>query len=407
MTKRTICWVTACGLLLLSTAAATCSAGDAAQEAAGSEGNAKDIFGAIAEGYRANRESFTEFSCRFKWRNGKARSLEDARNGKLEQVLEHDGLWIVDGLRTRYQFVCSSVNLSQEFDRAVVARRKTPGITREISLPGQEYFYLKNGTMRAHQSKIIKSLNLIPLETEDPAGIQVTPFALGLMGGDEVLGPSAILKGVVDGHFIGRFDGTVEEAGKPLLAVSRGYKGEGLRTSYRFDPERGYLVVHFWDSDPHSGKRNYEAFMVEAKDCGSGRWFPMRSIVVPGEENEPWPRRVKEMRVTELTLGRPADQDFVLDVPAGTQVTIVHTSNSVNIEHDTRVHESELESLAQRAIEHRALLGERRKARLAGESLSAPQGWSTRSLVTINIVLITALFGVFIVRRALKSKLGQ
>jgi hypothetical protein len=97
----------------------------------------------------------------------------------------------------------------------------------------------------------------------------------------------------------------------------------------------------------------------------------MRSIVVQGGANGRWPKVVKEMRVTELKLERPEAKAFYLDVPAGTQVLILGSQNSVKIKADTRVHESQLESLAQQAIENRAMWLELKRARDAGMVLPA------------------------------------
>jgi hypothetical protein len=240
----------ACGLLSMLTGTGSCAADDATHKKAAAESKAPDIFRVISEGYRTNRESFTAFSCRFKWTIGKAQSLEDARLGKLDDVCGHDGLWLVDGERTRYELICTTVNLAQEFDRARAEYRKAARAkrTRGITLRGQEYFFLKNELWRARQSKLIKSVNLVPLDVEDPVGTHITPFALGVMGGNEELSPAVLLKGVVEGQSLGRFDGTVEEGGKRLLAVSWERKGEHLRRTHRFDPEQGYLPLRFWDS---------------------------------------------------------------------------------------------------------------------------------------------------------------
>jgi hypothetical protein len=365
-----------CGLLSMSAGAGHGAADDAAQKKAAGERKAQDIFRVIAEGYRTNRESFTAFSCRFKWTFGKAQSLEDARLGKFQDVCEHDGLWLVDGQRTRYDLICTTVNLAQEFDRARAEYGKTAGAKREgmIQLRGHEYFYLKNELWRARQSKVIKCVTLVPLGVEDQVGTDPTPFSLGVMGGNEELSPAALLKRVVEGQMIGRFDGTVVEGGRTLLAVSWGNKGERLRLSHRFDPERGYLPVRIWDSDPATAKIYYEAFILDAKNCGSGRWFPMRSIVVKGGVSGRWPKRVRETRVTDLKLERPDGKEFYLDVPARTQVVIVDSPNFFNIKKDTRVHESQLESLAQQAIEHHAMLLELKKERDALRVLPATPG---------------------------------
>jgi hypothetical protein len=88
----------------------------------------------------------------------------------------------------------------------------------------------------------------------------------------------------------------------------------------------------------------------------------MRSIVVLGGKDTPWPRRVREVRVTELKLERPASTEFHLDLTAGTSIKIVKSSNFMRLPAATRIYDTDLESLAQRVIEASKARTSRRNA---------------------------------------------
>jgi hypothetical protein len=219
-----------------------------------------------------------------------------------------------------------------------------------LELNGTEEHYLSNDRIRAHQSRLIHAMNLLPAEQDDQAGIQVTPFSFGVMGADEQLNPGRLLKRVVDGQGAGTYEGTVNEEQRTLVAVSLG-PGGGTNQYYRFDPDRGYLATHFWRSNPESGKISFEVFVLEAKKCGSGRWFPMLSIVVQGGVDGPWPKTVKEIRVSELSLEKPNADDFCLDVAAHTRVAFANGTSFVTIAENKRVDGAALEALAQQLLD--------------------------------------------------------
>jgi hypothetical protein len=313
-----------------------CLAGDGT----GSVGqDIKTVCRTIADGYRANRTSFGAFTCRFTFKWGQAATLDDAKIGKIESTVEADGLWIVDGPRTRYLLVTTSVK-PRKGPEPVEQRNVREHQVTVVATPGVQESYLQNKDVRAQQSG--RFIRLSPARGKEDMP-HITPFSLGVMGGDATL-----LGRVADGRDNAHVDGTVEENGKSLLALSCGPKGRPARLIYRFDPKRGYLPVHFWNVDPDSGKRKFEASLLELKDCGSGRWIPLRGIVVSGTKDDPWPRRVREMRVTQLKLERPDENDFALDVPSGTRFFDSISRQQTVIQVATRLHESELNSVFDR-----------------------------------------------------------
>jgi hypothetical protein len=370
---------------------------DAPNRQAAVGGSVKQAFGTIAEGYRSNRESFSAFSCRFKWTYGTARSIEAARRGELDDKLEHDGVWIVHDQRMRYDLVCRSVNLGDEFSRAAKVAGDAKG-SAVVQARGLEQFYLKNDRIRARQSKVIKMVSLYSLDARD-SGINVTPFTLGVMGENGIGSPAEILKEVVDGTLSGQYTGAVEEGGKPLAELAVGRKGEPLRWYYRFDPERGYLPMHFWTTDPKSGKTRYEAFILEARNSGIGRWFPTRAIVVMGDKDAPWPKPVRYLHVTELKCEPPDSKDFFLDIASGTRVVVWPSKAVINVRENSRVYESQLQSLVQRATERQAAREREQHGEDIGTATPVSGGWPIGRIIILNAALLLTLLAVFVWRR--------
>jgi hypothetical protein len=109
------------------------------------------------------------------------------------------------------------------------------------------------------------------------------------------------------------------------LAVVGFKSGFWGKKEFLFDPSRGYLPAriaeqtHGWpEKKPHSP---HQTHLLEAKDAGKGRWFPMHvvNIRVPPEAGAQVD--VVDVRVTELVVDKVSKEDLSIDVPAGTGVT--------------------------------------------------------------------------------------
>jgi hypothetical protein len=331
MLARTFAGFFVAGAVLLATHP-SCFGGDGTTPA---EQDAKTVCRQIVDGCRANRDSLGPFTCRFKYKTGKAASLDDAKNGKIESTLEADGLWIVDGPRTRYLLVTTSVK-PRKLGAPVVERGLGGQPVTRVETAGIQESYLENKDVRARQSgRLIKLSPAMGKEAEP----DITPFSLGMNSG-----LTTLWQRVADGRDDAHVDRTIEENGKSLLALSWGPKGQPPRLLYQVDPKRSYLPIHFGAVDPASGKWSIEASILELKDCGSGGWFPMRGLVISGAKDDPWPRGVRELRVTELKLERPDDQEFALDVPAQTRIFDSISRQQTVIGTKTQLHESQLTS---------------------------------------------------------------
>ena len=130
-------------------------------------------------------------------------------------------------------------------------------------------------------------------------------------------------------------DGTVEVNGRRLARVrftynytNNGLVGQDLR-QFHLDPSRGCLPAY--KAMPASsvktldGRPFDQTYLVDAKDCGNGRWFPMRVLTVRAMLPPGVAHLVSEMRVTDLDLTRPPEDELAVRLPGGSLV--VHGSN--------------------------------------------------------------------------------
>lgn len=367
------------------------------------------VFGTVREGYLANRRSFTRFTCKFNWNSGTAVDLHAALAGEIDVEVAHAGLWIVDEPNVRYELLCDPKVLEPAISRMRSGQDRNRSRGTSISiLPCASRFYLKNAEIIAHQSKTISSVNLLTTDRFDAGGVDVTPISLGIMAADEFSSPDNYLTSVLDGRFVGKVEGPADVLGATTIEISAGKPREGKpnRMHFFFDPNRAFLPVKITDTDPDTGRIRLEAYYTDFRNCGSGRWFPMRGLVIKG--GGPGGRViVRETKVIEFDLDQADKSEFYLDIPAGTQVTIVNSPYHVNIDENEHVAVDQLESLRQRCIKHGEERIEREnamKAGIAGTAITADaRGSNLPFIVGINVAIaITIALAVY--ARKLRAK---
>jgi hypothetical protein len=118
--------------------------------------------------------------------------------------------------------------------------------------------------------------------------------------------------------------------GRPTVAARFAGKVETSPVTWRFafDPARGHLPARMAASDRISPPS--EVWLLEARDCGRGRFFPTKYISFshPREPAEPFDVRLYV--VTELDPDyTPTREDLTVALPAGTQVSLQLQQTSV------------------------------------------------------------------------------
>jgi hypothetical protein len=125
-------------------------------------------------------------------------------------------------------------------------------------------------------------------------------------------------------------DGLVEADGRRLARVrfTHTYEVSGRVQQevecFHLDPSRGYLPA-YRSLDGGSvrtldGRPYYQTYLLAARDCGDGRWFPerilsVRALIGPGATHS-----VQEVRVTDLDLSRPPEDALAVTLPGGSLV---------------------------------------------------------------------------------------
>ncbi|HLJ11768.1 MAG TPA: hypothetical protein VKU82_11295 [Planctomycetaceae bacterium] len=290
---------------------------------------------AIAEGWLANRESFKSFTCRFVWRGGKAASAEHAFRGEIDYETTHNCVWIVDGDNVRYDMTSD------------------PATTRQ----SHAEFYLKFGRIRARQSPESRSVELFVPDHDDEVGVSVTPFGMSMMGPHDKGNPAAMIEGILggtlgNGKLAITIDGDDDVRGTPAVRFSiRLNEGGDVLKQFSLDPQRGFLPLRclYFHLQP---KKAVSLFTVKFRDCGDGRWFPMRSLLFIGPTSDDTPVVLQEVHVNELSLETPPAENFALDLAAGTRVSFRDDQYySVTIADDEHVAGEQLHALLSRVIE--------------------------------------------------------
>ncbi len=368
----------------------------------------RDALGVMAQGYLSNREAFQWIRCRFRMIRGRAASVEEALKGNISNPIEYRGLWLVDGPNVRYELVCDPAVLEPALKKLKTGDREEGPQVKEpekrgrrrvtASLPCSSEYCLKNESYSLGYSPLIAGGNLHPKDSPNRGGIRVTPFSMDVMGPDEMSGPANVLQDCVRGKFFGRFDGREEVRGVEVLVASAGKTEATLRLKYYLDPNRGFLPIYLWDTNPTTGRKLCEAYITDIKECSHGRWFPERSVVVFGVGATP-PFKTQEIKVLELDVdNRPSKRDFYLDLPAGTQISIPTRSQWVTFAQDERVGLDDLQRLHQRCIEYPKTLNG-----LPGAEQPSGLRTALRWTLSVGTLLIVGFVVFMIVRSRLST----
>ena len=285
------------------------------------------VTGRVAvERFAANLRSFPHYTCKYTVTRAEAYSFDDALAGKWVNAVSIDCVLRVDG----------------EYEAWSGRKPPAPPGGPPPAKPGQwgaagllhlwDFDYAGNSHIGLTDGKGMSGAwNLLPSDQWfEPV---LAPIGAGHGRKQRSVGnPDTLL---ADPKWEFADEGSVEAAGRRLVRVwlshTFAHRGGSFNHVERFhlDPTRGYLPT--WrslDVEPNrtlDGRPSEQTYLVEAKDCGSGRWFPMRVLSVRAMISPGIAHQVSELRVTELDLARPPDDEFAVRMPGGSLV--VHGSN--------------------------------------------------------------------------------
>ena len=279
-------------------------------QAAAPGGEMDELASVATEGYLSNRQSFDQFICRFRIRDGKATVSDGGRSLAWRESSVAEVLWVKDVDRER-------VSLRPTQDAASRPAIRPPSEVMDGNGPvyvfddgpSEATDYLTNGSDELR--RVGDGANIF--EDGEGGGSSIsTPFSMGVMGFGEETNPHALSRRLsargltIESHELA--------GGKIEVRLPEG--PQGGRYFYTFDPDRAFLLVRH-EATSH-GRTESLTFVAEAEEF-DGRWFPTRVVKVAGSPEGD--RFVTEYGVTELQMGPPAKAMLAVELPAKTSVS--------------------------------------------------------------------------------------
>jgi hypothetical protein len=322
-----------------------------------------DVFHVLSEGYKKNRDSFTNVNCKFLvTQHAQAETIPEALEGKWQitsKTVIRDGILLVKEGNTRFELKCrlDVKKIVEDELKKLTATSKTNQSNDTqmlmITVPCLDELVLSTKDLyRLTYSSMGKIVNIIPKGVEEGGvGIEFSPFDMGVMARNEYSNPYRYLQDCIRGRFSGKYEGMQEINGQQLEIVTFSTKESNNQPSMKFgfDPKKGFLATYIADYDNKTHTLIYEAFIMETKHCSGDRYFPMRSVVVYRENGK---YRVNSIEVTELDVDIPPDSNLLqLEIPKEYQVNVPSFKDQwMKTEETILVTPQEIEKLHQNCI---------------------------------------------------------
>jgi hypothetical protein len=271
--------------------------------------------------FSANIRSFPHYTSKYTVTRGEAYTFDDALAGRWVNAVTIDCVLRVDG----------------EFEVWTGRKPPLPLGGPPPARPGQwaaawllwfpDFNYVGNSRVGLTDAQGLSGAwNLLPSDH----GFGPVPAPIGAGHGrkqSSVGGPNAYL---ADPDWELTDDGLVEADGgrRHRIRPTHTYESNG-RTwreveCFHLDPARGHLPAYS-SMDGNSlatldGRPYYQTYLLAARDCGNGRWFPERVLSVRALMGAGMAHLIEEMRVTDLDLTRPPEGALTVTLPAGALV---------------------------------------------------------------------------------------
>jgi len=332
----------------------------------------------IAHTYLANREAFTQLTCRFHVTYAQADRVEDIPAGDLKDRLVVRGLWLLDAPRVRLELTCNRAAVAPRWlNEHAMSARFLPSV------------YLGDSRHRLTVSPVVGLANVHPPESY--AGLQGTPFDMNWMGDDEKLSPARLILHALTRKDSSRYLGEQTFEGKKVVVVEVDQK-EYLRTyTFRMDPDKAFWPVETVITD--EGKPSMVVRITDVRAAANGHWYPAAGYWFQYPNALTPTFSVRQFVVDELRLGPPTGaKDFCVTLPVGVTVKdAVTTGAQFTHDQDTEYCLGGLPALVARC----RLAGEERRAMLSQPppaQQEAVSAGSRRWLVTLLACLAAVCF---------------
>jgi hypothetical protein len=293
----------------------------------------EELIKTLGEGYLSNREAFSFLTCHFKVREGFAKTVDEALAGNLEDMVEAEGKWVVDGQKLLFDRQCEDEvvrDALQNGEKITISRPDAKRKRFAVQLPCDPLGFLTDGTIDLRYGAAIGNANISDTAVQPLPKVRTTPFTMGIMGEREEYSPGRVMTGDGKGGYAHAWiDGSEQTGDGEVIIVGMGWEPKEtgkIRRRMFIDPNRGCLATriftYFKDQNVEGqGARVTALFFTDFLQCSNNRWFPARGVLVRDPDSDRPRLPVKIIEVSSVDADeRPADADFSIAMPSGTGI---------------------------------------------------------------------------------------
>lgn len=331
---------------------------------AGQQASERDHARAVADGYLANREAFTDFSCDFELTAGWADNPMSARDGRLHDAMSGRGVWRVARNKVRLELICDR----SAWDRAYNEARSKSPTNFSVAIPLLSQVYLSDGERQLTYNSFANIGDLFPPQDPSP-GADFSPWDMIIFGPGETKSPARRIQDALGRDQYCHLE-SVSAPGGMLTRISLGKSATDLSCRMDLDPERGYLPVQFEQFLDGGKTVAAQILTTDMRQAGNGHWFPFRTVMTAlPAPNQPIP--VKIWQVARLELGAPAEDEFQSQLSKGARLcNNVDPASGFWAGQTERVGPGDLPALLERS--NRAAQAQHAKEAKAGKRAAVP-----------------------------------
>jgi hypothetical protein len=266
----------------------------------------------------ANFTALRTYKCRYTITKANASSPDEALKGNYFNVKKCEFLLAVDGEKRKLQSLTPidttpPKNLQEGINPSTGQKAKF--YTIDFGPVGE----LRNGDTALSYLRQFNQAQVFKELAESRDEIEDTPLSKVNWKASD--GIRSWREAVELGRATVSSRGLVIEAGQALIHTE--YSLDSRLISLYLDPNRGYLpgrCVQFEPTSVGQPRAEFQTHLLDAKDVGKGRWFPMHSVafMVPTKKGDPI--ALRDIQVAELVVDKVTAADLELEIAAGTTV---------------------------------------------------------------------------------------
>lgn len=374
---------TAALLLVISWSAGTRSP---AQDSLPPPSDQETLARAALAGWAANVQAFPFYQCRYVITTAKAKSIEDAIQGKFINAISYENRLLVDGDNVLYEGLAPPQPVDPK--QAVPIPGK-PGFFATPQVVCSDR-YLSNKHQEMAFVPTMQTVNLFSKDKRSPGVPRDPPLASVLVDVIQLAQSDAWEMST---------DGLQELDRRPVVGIRFRNKRHGYVLQYFFDPERSYLPVR--REYRTEGKVKSRIVVTHVRECSSQRWFPERTVKVSTPDKTGDLYDVSENKIIELNADeRPAAADFRVTVPGGTVVCTNDPSKGYfKLKQDETIHVDDILKLF-------AMLDQKQVTPLMDTAIPRSSRYRWLYWTGAGVGLVLALVGLYAVWRKLRPQVS-